>query len=240
MIVLAIDTTTDRLTLALGGAGPAPFERRLEGARRHAASLVPLLDELLAEASVEWPSVSRLAIANGPGGFPGLRVGAALAKALARVTTGLEVWTASTLLVRAAGVAPPGGGTVLVATTALRGELFAAVYRFGPALSVETIRSPGLATVETLSHLAPDLVIADAPERLADRLGLTFAVPLVRGSAALPRATALLALLDASGGAERISALDDWEPEYGRPAEAQARWEAAHGQRLPDPARHAR
>ena len=240
MISLGLDTTTDRLSLALGGAAPAPLERRLEGARRHAASLVPLLEELLAEAGVGWPEVSRLAIADGPGGFTGLRVAAAFAKALARVNGRLEVWTASTLLVRAAGVAPPGGGTVLVATTALRGELFAAVFRFGHPLSVETLRAPALATVETLSHLTPDLVVADAPERITDRLGAIFAVPLVRGAAALPRATALLALLDAAGGAERIAALDEWEPEYGRPAEAQARWEAAHGQRLPDPAGHPR
>jgi hypothetical protein len=33
-----------------------------------------------------------------------------------------------------------------------------------------------------------------------------------------------------------IQHLDDWEPTYGRPAEAQARWEAAHGRALPNPA----
>ena len=35
-------------------------------------------------------------------------------------------------------------------------------------------------------------------------------------------------------GAVRVEAVQDWEPNYGRPAEAQARWETAHGRPLPD------
>jgi hypothetical protein len=36
-----------------------------------------------------------------------------------------------------------------------------------------------------------------------------------------------------------VHELDDWEPTYGRPAEAQVRWEAAHGRSLSDSARDA-
>ena len=41
-------------------------------------------------------------------------------------------------------------------------------------------------------------------------------------------------------GGEKLRALyrkAEWEPVYGRPAEAQARWEIAHGRPLPDPIR---
>ncbi|HEX7024225.1 MAG TPA: tRNA (adenosine(37)-N6)-threonylcarbamoyltransferase complex dimerization subunit type 1 TsaB, partial [Gemmatimonadales bacterium] len=144
MISLALDTATDRLTLALGRPGAPMLERRLDGVRRHAAALVPLLEELLAESGLALGGVSRLGVADGPGGFTGLRVGAALAKALARAHPGLSVWTASTLLVRAAGASPSGGGRVLVATSALRGEVFAAFDRFLPG-AVETMREPALA-----------------------------------------------------------------------------------------------
>jgi tRNA threonylcarbamoyladenosine biosynthesis protein TsaB len=218
----------------------APLERRIEGARKHAAALLPLVGELLEEAGLALAEVSTLAIADGPGSFTGLRVGAAVAKALARVSPALAVWSASTLMVRAAGVSAPHGARILVVTSALRGELYAASYRLDLPHRVETLTPPGLATPESLHGETPDLLVADAPEKTVDRLGDQFAVPLVRGPASLPSATALLALIDVSGGATRIVELDGWEPHYGRPAEAQVRWESAHGRDLPDPTRDRR
>lgn len=240
MISLALDTTTDRLTVALARPGHPVLEKKLDGARQHAAALLPLIEALLVQAGIGLGEVDRIAMADGPGGFTGLRVGAALVKALARARPGLEVWTASTLMVRAAAVAPPGGALVLVATSALRGELYAALYRMALPLSVSAEMAPAIATVESLRRVSPDLVVADAPDRLVERLANQFAVPLVRGGASLPQATRLLTLLDAEGAAVRIENLDDWEPYYGRPAEAQVRWEAAHGRALPDPAGGAR
>jgi hypothetical protein len=105
---------------------------------------------------------------------------------------------------------------------------------------VDTLVAPGLATPETLHREAPDLIVADAPDKLVDRLTDQFAAPLVRGAGALPSAVALLSLIGVSGGATEISDRDNWEPEYGRPAEAQVRWEATHGRPLPDPAREPR
>ena len=240
MISLGLETTTDWLTVALGRPGQPVLERKLDGARQHATALLPLIEGLLREAGIGLPEVQRIALADGPGGFTGLRVGAALVKALARARPGLEVWSASTLLVRAAAVAPPGGARVLVVTSALRGELYAALYQMALPLRVITEMAPAIATVESLHKIAPDLVVADAPDRLVERLADRYSVPLVRGGASLPQAARLLTLLDAEGAAVRIEKLDDWEPHYGRPAEAQARWEAAHGRALPDPAGGAR
>jgi tRNA threonylcarbamoyladenosine biosynthesis protein TsaB len=240
VIALALDTTTDRLSVALGRPGSPAQERTLFGARQHAAALLPLIAGLLDEAGVPLSEIEHIALADGPGGFTGLRVGAALVKALARTAPGIAVSTASTLMVRAAGIAPPGGALILVVTSALRGELYAAAYQVGLPLRIDTVMEPRLATVESLRREAPDLLIADAPEKLVDRLADQFAVPLVRGSASLPHAAALLSLIGVPGGAAPISHLDEWEPAYGRPAEAQARWEAAHGRALPDPAGEAR
>ncbi len=77
--------------------------------------------------------------------------------------------------------------------------------------------------------------MADAPEKLVDRLADQFAVPLIRGVQSLPTATALLSLQDVAGGAEPVARPERWEPRYGRLAEAQIRWEAAHGRALSDP-----
>ncbi|MBA2626768.1 MAG: hypothetical protein H0U85_02070, partial [Gemmatimonadales bacterium] len=45
--------------------------------------------------------------------------------------------------------------------------------------------------------------------------------------------TALLDLRLLEGGTRLISDVHAWEPVYGRPAEAQAKWELAHGRSLP-------
>ena len=240
MIALAIETATDRLSVALGRPGAPPLEACQAGARMHAAALLPMVDRLLRDAGLTLGEVDVLGVADGPGSFTGLRVGAAVVKALARSRPGLPVWTASTLMVRAASAGPPHGARVLVVTSALRGELYAASYRFDLPLRVDTLVAPALATLETLHRETPDLIVADAPDKLVDRVADHFAAPLVRGPAALPSAVALLSLLGVPGGAEAISELDDWEPVYGRPAEAQVRWEATHGRRLSHPTRDPR
>jgi tRNA threonylcarbamoyladenosine biosynthesis protein TsaB len=238
VIALGIETATDRLSVALRRPGVPVLERHLDGARRHAAALLPLVVALLDAGGTRLGEVGTLAIADGPGSFTGLRVGAAAVKALVRTHPAIEVWAASSLMVRAAGVAAPRGARLLVVTSALRGELYAACYRFDPSGPVETLSPPGVATPESLSVPAPDLLIADAPEELVERLALRFGVPVVRGEAGLPSAAALLMLVGRAGGAERIQALDTWEPTYGRPAEAQVKWEAVHGRTVPDSPRH--
>jgi tRNA threonylcarbamoyladenosine biosynthesis protein TsaB len=240
VIALAIETTTDRLTVAVQRPGDPVLERIVEGQRKHAAALLPMISAALHEAGLTLAEVDALALADGPGSFTGLRVGAATAKALARSHPGLSVWAASTLMVRAAGVTPPHGARVLVVTSALRGELYAASYRLDLPRGVETLSPPALATPESLHRETPDLLVADGPEKLVGRLADQFGVPLIRGAASLPSASALLRLIAVPGGAERLGALDQWEPLYGRPAEAQARWEAAHGRALPDSSRDGR
>ena len=257
MIVLAFETTTDRLSVAvrrLDGVSASrrpedvsaswrlgvSAERMFEGARMHAAKLFPLIDEVLEELELSLEQVDALALADGPGSFTGLRVGAAAAKALSRSVPNLAIWTASTLLIRAAGVQPSRGARVLVVTSALRGELYGASYRLDLPNTVETLMAPQVTSPEALHKETPDLLVADAPDRLVDRLADQLAVPPVRGAAARPSAAVLAGLVAVPGGAERIGEVGRWEPLYGRPAEAQARWEIAHGQSLPDPSRRVR
>jgi tRNA threonylcarbamoyladenosine biosynthesis protein TsaB len=237
LIALGIETATDRLSVALSRPGVPVVERYLDGARRHAAALLPMVAALLDEGDTPLETVEVLAIADGPGSFTGLRVAAAAAKALTRVRPGMALWSASSLMVRAAGVMALPGARVLVVTSALRGELYAACYRPDLPARIETLTPPGIVTPESLGGQAPDLLIADADDKLVERLAARFEVPLVRGPAGLPSAAALLGLVGARGGAELVEEVDDWEPRYGRPAEAQVKWEAAHGRTLPDTTR---
>src|SRR5437867_4201817 len=126
MIALAIETTSDRLTVAGRREDGRTGGREVLEARRHAAQLLPLIDEVLRELGVGLGELESLLVSDGPGSFTRLRVGFATAKALAHAQPGLAIFAASNLLVRAAGAAPLHGARVLVVTSALRGELYAA------------------------------------------------------------------------------------------------------------------
>lgn len=235
MIRLALDTATDRASVALGSRAGDAVEETLAGARRHASGLLPMVDRLLDRAGIGLDRVGGLLLSDGPGSFTGLRVGAAVAKALARARA-LEVRSAPSLMVRAAGHARPGEVTLAVAD-ALRGEVYGAAYRFGPD-AVETLVPPSVWRVERLiaETPRPDRIVGDAPPDALARLAEWTGCEVVSGAAAAPRAVWLLELMHRAGGTRPVANLDLWEPEYGRPAEAQARWERAHGRPLPDSA----
>ncbi len=212
MTLLAIDTATDRASVALGRTTAAALEENLDGARRHAAALLPMIARLLAEAALGLDDVRGIVVADGPGSFTGLRVGVTVAKALA-LTRGLPVLTAPSLMARAfaAASAAGSGAPVLVTSDALRGDAYAAVYRFGDQ-AVETLVPAAVFPRSALAALSPPGAVAAHAEPA--------------------RASALIALAALRGGAVPVADVAGWEPVYGRPAEAQAQWERTHGRPL--------
>lgn len=230
---LAMDTATDRLSVALGTSADEAQEESLGGARRHAAALLPMIESMLRRRGATLDEVSGLALADGPGSFTGLRVGASLVKALVQ-SRGLPLWTAPSLLVRAAGLGRDGM-LVLAVADALRGEVYAAAYRFeGGGIETvlpPTVRHPGALVA---AGLAPDLLVGEAPAAIADLLERALGRTMSRPPEGAPGARVLIGLVGRPGGASRVEAVQGWEPVYGRPAEAQARWETAHGRALPD------
>ena len=232
---LALDTASDRLSVAVQvGDGPVA-QRDIQGARRHAASLLPLAEDALAEVGALPRDITQVVLADGPGSFTGLRVGAAFAKALAstgRVTLALT----PSLLVRAARRAT-GAHRILAMSHAMRGEVFAGVWEFAPNRVTEIVR-PRAFTLAALLDLSPvEIVVGEGPDPIRQSLGDAWGV---RVEPAWPEAKAMLGLLHLSGGTRPVENLEGWEPDYGRPAEAQARWEKEHGRILPDSPGHPR
>jgi tRNA threonylcarbamoyladenosine biosynthesis protein TsaB len=230
MNVLAIDTATDRLTIAARHRDGRVATREAPGARRHAALLGPLALEALAELDLGLGQVERLLLADGPGSVTGLRIGAAWAKAVVAARP-IELRVASTLLVRAAGAA---AGAVLGVAGALRGELFAAGYRIEPDRVTAGFGPMVLAPGAALPGFEPARIVGDlAPAALAP-WPWSAAVPIVGPPEGLPRAATLLELDGMEGGTVRVDDPSRWEPHYGRPAEAETRWEQKHGRALAD------
>jgi tRNA threonylcarbamoyl adenosine modification protein YeaZ len=86
--LLAIDTATSRVAIAIAGAAgdrvtPPLAEASWEAGQRHGETLLPALDRLLGELHIRRSDLSAIVVGTGPGTFTGLRVGLATAKGLA-------------------------------------------------------------------------------------------------------------------------------------------------------------
>lgn len=234
MITLAIDAATDHLSVAVGRAGGGEWEARVIGARRHARELVPVIDRLLDAAGARPADLRHVVLADGPGSFTGLRVAAAVAKALVRAG-GVTLRVTPSLLGRAWRATGGAPGLVLSCASALRGEVYAGWYRVTADRTVVVEHAATALRPEAVRAGAPpDAIVGDAPDALLEALGRAWNVPVHGREGSLPDARALLELASVPGGARVIDAAEAWEPVYGRPAEAQARWEQAHGRPLPD------
>jgi tRNA threonylcarbamoyladenosine biosynthesis protein TsaB len=82
-MLLAIDTATRQLSLALHDGQRVVVEHSWRTANYHTVELAPQTALMLRRAGVEPGGLRGLAVALGPGSYTGLRIGLALAKGLA-------------------------------------------------------------------------------------------------------------------------------------------------------------
>jgi tRNA threonylcarbamoyladenosine biosynthesis protein TsaB len=83
MIILGIETATMTGGLALMDEGKLIAEYTLNMKTTHSSRLMPALDWILRDASLDKKQIDGIAISIGPGSFTGLRIGLATAKGLA-------------------------------------------------------------------------------------------------------------------------------------------------------------
>lgn len=226
---LAIDTATDVASVAVNAAR-GTVARSIRGARQHAAQILPLVQEVLSIGIVSLKDLKGIVVGDGPGSFTGLRIGWAAAKGLAHERE-LPLFAIPSLLGAAYGA---GVNTVAACYDALRGQVFGAVYEFKGDV-VETLVGADLFTIAELAELAnPVLAVGDGAQRYRQEVEAWTGRAPVGLEELPPIAGSLLALLDYDDAARvavnRLLA----EPTYGRPAEAQVKWEARHGRPLPN------
>jgi tRNA threonylcarbamoyladenosine biosynthesis protein TsaB len=180
------------------------------GAEEH---LLPAIDDSLREAGATVRDLGRVVCGAGPGSFTSLRVSASLAKGIAFAQR-IPLYAVPSLALIAAD-ASLGDGVYLAVLDALRGDVFAAAYtRAG----------------DEVTELSPvRLVARDSLASEAARLQATVVGPDER-----PRTNPLAANVVRLGAwlAQPPVSLAAWEPDYGRLAEAQVKWEQAHGRPL--------
>jgi len=218
-VTLALDASTYRGTVAVlrGERVLAEGEAAMRG--EHEERLMPLVARVLADAGLDVSEIDQVVCGEGPGSFTSLRIAGAIAKGVA-MSRGIPLYGVSSLLLVAAAARPalPEGAYVCVAD-AMRGECYATdVYVAGGGVIVHETSVRMLRPAEFDAERAQERRIV-GPNVAGVDIELW---PHARGAAA--------DLVRLSG--ERPVALDAWEPAYGRLAEAQVKWEAAHGRAL--------
>lgn len=176
-VLLALDTSTEIMALALSGPACLRLHEGASGAKA-SARVVPELMRLLALEDLRLQDVDAIAFGRGPGAFTGLRTTCAVVQGLA-YGAAKPVLPIDSLMLVAEDAAlqcfadAARCGAIWVAMDARMGEIYAASYRWqGSHWSTET--GPALFTREALEACwriqAPDVVAGSALEAFGGQL----------------------------------------------------------------------
>ena len=142
-IILAIETSSELASCALL-RGESVLSRVSSGVRTHSQSVLPMIQELLAEAGITLRDCDAIAYGSGPGSFTGVRTACGVAQGLA-FGARLPVVPVVTLDAMALACHQQyGAQDVLTVLDARMGEVYWAQYRFGGAAGQQTVLAPVL------------------------------------------------------------------------------------------------
>lgn len=217
MLVLALDAATYSGSVALIRDNVVIAQSTVAMRGKDEERMMPAIATMLSAHSVPVDSLEAVACGAGPGSFTSLRIAASIAKGIA-VARGIPLLVApSTLLVAASAEPPLQAGTYVVALDAMRGDFFCQEVTVGSDSAIQ----PGDSWRANRAHIEEHALSRGA--RITGPAESPPMMPHASGFARLMR-------LDLVHSVD----LTTWEPNYGRKAEAQVRWEAAHGRALGD------
>ncbi|HVK54941.1 MAG TPA: tRNA (adenosine(37)-N6)-threonylcarbamoyltransferase complex dimerization subunit type 1 TsaB [Burkholderiales bacterium] len=121
--ILAIETSTEYLSIALTN-GEVVVVRDCVAGQKHSELVLPMIEDVLAEAGVDRTSLHAIAFGVGPGSFTGLRIACGVTQGLA-FGLGLPVIAVSTLEAVAEATERD---KVVVALDARMGEIYFAAF----------------------------------------------------------------------------------------------------------------
>jgi tRNA threonylcarbamoyladenosine biosynthesis protein TsaB len=124
MRILAFDTSTEYCSVALLLDGALSI-REIHAGQTHSQLLLPMCQEVLAEAQISLAQLDGIAFGAGPGSFTGLRIACAVAQGLA-FGADLPVLGMGTLLALAEA---SGTERVIACLDARMGEVYHAAYQ---------------------------------------------------------------------------------------------------------------
>lgn len=216
ILILETSTEAGSVALARGSAlvTELSFSSRDPATGARTEALAPAVAQCLAQAGLSASDLSAVVCGAGPGGFTSLRSAAALAKGLCSALR-IPLYGVSSLELLAWSAKIPDG-VFIAALAAGRNEWFV----------VDVTRESDRTTVVGDARLVSN---DDMNER-ARSVHAGLIGPGLHHNV-IPRAASVTEWLPAIEARGPVD-LDSWEPVYGRLAEAQVKWEAAHGRAL--------
>lgn len=149
MNLLAIETATEACSVALIH-GDEVIARSELAPRRHAERVLPMADELLAEAGLARHALDAIAVGRGPGAFTGVRLAVSLAQGMA-LALDVPVVTVSSLAALALEAPDDGDDAAILAVIDARmGEVYAACYRRDGEGGLATLADERVCTADAL------------------------------------------------------------------------------------------
>lgn len=209
---LALEASTYTGSVAVIHGADVVASRDVEMRGRDEERLMPAVAACVSALPGGIASVRRVVCGGGPGSFTSLRIAASIAKGICHAR-GLPMFAVSSLaLIVAGSPRAEKGGRYAAALDAMRDEAFVGMFDIAGDGEVR-VASP----VRIISR--------SAVSQGARAAGAT----LIEGA---PHASSVARMLDSILRAGPVD-LSAWEPDYGRAAEAQVKWEAEHGRPLP-------
>ncbi|MDD8058153.1 tRNA (adenosine(37)-N6)-threonylcarbamoyltransferase complex dimerization subunit type 1 TsaB [Shewanella metallivivens] len=142
LTILALDTCTETCSAALTANGKV-FAQIADAPREHSQRLLPMVDDVLAQAQVTLADIDLIAYGRGPGSFTGIRICTSMTQGLA-LGLDLPVIGISTLAAMAqAAITEMGANQVLCCIDARMNEVYWGQY----------IAQDGMATLVGEEHV---------------------------------------------------------------------------------------
>lgn len=235
MLILALDTSTAQVSVAIGDAGAVLGAVQLTGGRRHAEQLAPAIDYLRRQLGVDLDHLSAVAVGTGPGLFTGLRVGVTTAKVMAQALRVPVVGIPSLDLV--AYPLRHSARQIVAVLDARRREVFAARYRPVPGgvqrVSGYEVHVPAELVADLGAEPSTEahglLLAGDGIDRFRAEFATLEHAEFAGGEFAAPSVAALVQLATARFEREEFEQPDELRPLYLRRSDAEIEWDRKAG-----------
>lgn len=223
MKILAFDTSGTATSVAIADENKVLVERTFDDSMNHSTTLMPTIDKLMREINLSPHELTRIAVAQGPGSYTGLRIAVTAAKTLAYALE-LELVGVSSLQTLTFNILSDDA-IVVPLMNARRGNVYAAAYHGQNIVLVDQhVQLTDFLSVIKTTINTDNLIFTGDASLFIDEIYKQF--PASRLIKNTPSAAGIARL---ATQLQPVSNIHNFNPVYLKKVEAEERWEAENG-----------